>query len=68
MRPLTPRGYLDAGVITLREWHVLELRTGRHQLSQRAAALALGVSRSTLRGLEERAWQKIHEHQREEAA
>lgn len=64
---MKPRDYSTAGVISDRELQVLELRYD-HNMSQRTAALALGISRSTVRSIEERALQKINLHERSKAA
>lgn len=56
-----------AGVITAKERDVLELRDD-HGFSQRTIALALNLSRSSVRSREESARRKIRLHQQKEAA
>lgn len=55
-----------AGVITAKERDVWEL-VYDHGFSQRAAALALNISRSSLRSREESAKRKVRAHQQEAA-
>jgi DNA-binding CsgD family transcriptional regulator len=57
--------YTIAGIITSREHDILILRT--RGLSQYAVALALDISRSTVRSAERNARQKIERHNRKAA-
>jgi DNA-binding CsgD family transcriptional regulator len=55
-----------AGVITVREHQILQLRA--RGLSQNTVALSLDITRSTVRSSERNARQKIERHNRKEAA
>lgn len=63
---MTLRDYERGGVITVKEHDILELRAAG--FSQRRVAQALDLSRSTVRDVEARAWQKIRLHETKEAA
>lgn len=55
-----------AGVLTRRQWYILELRYS-HRLTLNQIALALDISRGTVTSTIKRAQQKIDLHQREAA-
>lgn len=56
-----------AGVITAREHQILDLRE-REGGSQYRVAVALGISRSTVKSIEKNAHAKIQRHNEQEAA
>lgn len=60
------RQHFAAGTITEREYDVLQLRI--RGLSQNVVALALDISRSTVRSTEKNAHRKIERHDRKAAA